>query len=141
MENLEFRAWDKLKNQMISANIIDFRDNSVASVETFDGYKIEGNLNFELMQWTGLKDKNGTKIFTGDILSKETNNIQWCALVKWKGANFTASTYILDEDEEGQEYWREQYASHPIEGLLTYKNIVIGNIYENPELLKTTEVH
>lgn len=71
-------------------------------------------------QYTGLTDKNGVKIFEGDIISLGDPNIKY--LTMWRNAGFAAkqigaSSYI------GLTYW----ASH-IE--------VLGNVIDNPELIK-----
>ena len=79
------------------------------------------NENYEVMQYTGLKDKNGKEIYEGDII-----NIQYDvtvqiekAVIEYRGASFyavtNADTWELDNYEE---------------------IAVIGNIYENPELLE-----
>jgi uncharacterized phage protein (TIGR01671 family) len=114
---IEFRAWDKTIKKMILANIIDFRDNRVASVETFDGYKIKGDLNFTLMQWTGLLDKKGVKIFEGDIVASSYNGYSKLGEVIWN--NFDLGWYIGTKES-----WklRESMGS---------ETEVLGNIYEN----------
>ncbi|WP_295248634.1 YopX family protein [Ruminococcus sp.] len=76
-------------------------------------------------QYTGMTDKNGTKIFDGDIVdfSKRPDNGDYGAVI-----------YDADETEFGIEYYNiyrslgKNYYPENIE--------VIGNIYDNPELLK-----
>jgi len=95
---IKFRAWDKENKKM--CDVIDF---------TCMNYPEE----YEVMQYTGLLDKNGKEIYEGDILSDEGwNNV----VIKWEDAQ----SFSLSE-EYGQ------YA---------YDFTIIGNIYENPNLLQ-----
>ena len=77
-----------------------------------------------LMQFTGLKDKNGKEIYEGDILkicNGSLNCVAWMEpnrVVTFEKGAFTCPTWSFD-------------STHWIE--------VIGNIYENPELLKQHE--
>lgn len=80
------------------------------------------NKSFHLMQSTGLKDKNGVEIFEGDVL---TSNVQPCKMV-----NPIKDGYGVVRFENGM------FKLGSI-SLVTFisKMEVIGNIYENPELL------
>lgn len=75
----------------------------------------------KLMQYTGLKDKNGVEIYEGDIVRMTRFDDSKTAEIVWKSGALTVdySTLIL-EDLTGIGYTFE----------------VIGNIYENPELLE-----
>ncbi len=75
-------------------------------------------LNFESYQFTGLNDKNGKEIFEGDII-KDIHNQVW--EIKWD-----ISCFVGEGDGE-------MFHCFMIDEMK-----VIGNIYENPELLKTT---
>lgn len=71
-------------------------------------------------QYTGLKDKNGVKIFEGDIISLGDPNIKY--LTMWRNDGFCAkqigaSSYI------GLTYWASDIE-------------VLGNVIDNPELIK-----
>ena len=71
-------------------------------------------------QYTGLTDKNGVKIFEGDIISLGDPNIKY--LTMWRNAGFAAkqigaSSYV------GLTYWASDIK-------------VLGNIIHNPELMK-----
>lgn len=74
-------------------------------------------------QYTGLTDKNGTKIFEGDILAIGENGKRYQTVsVSFKDGAFRVSHYAIN--------------------LLESRNIeseVIGNIHDNPELLKGGE--
>ena len=75
-----------------------------------------------ISQYTGLTDKNGTKIFEGDILQNASNGKT--AVVQWFSEH---SAFMLWCKSENQVYWLYDNDYHNIE--------VIGNIYDNPELL------
>jgi uncharacterized phage protein (TIGR01671 family) len=75
---------------------------------------------FELIQFTGLHDKNGKEIYESDIVDFEGDiyPISWYEDdARWWGINDLARTYILASGQISE-------------------SAVIGNIYENPELLK-----
>ena len=72
-------------------------------------------------QFTGLTDKNGTKIFEGDILTIENEGVY--AAIKYNESN--AAFYVEDEDHE--DYLGEAWETDVV---------IIGNIHDNPESLK-----
>ena len=72
-------------------------------------------------QYTGLDDKNGVKIFEGDILRGSMVNL----IVAYEGAGFVA--YWMDHDYG---YGTEKMWCNLVEG-----GEVIGNIHDNPELI------
>lgn len=96
--------------------------------------------NFEdciLMQCTGLKDKNGKLIYEGDIvnLKNTRSNFEQTHVVMFKNCAFQFSLPNSMQIDRPLYCWAINYLNH-------YKHIdleVLGNIYENPELL-TEEV-
>lgn len=89
-------------------------------------------------QYTGLVDKNGTKIFEGDIV-KFTDTTFWYSQIG--GVCFDKGSFCILYELYGQKQlhrigktdkWQDMGAS----GTTTYSYKVIGNIYDNPELLE-----
>ena len=121
--NPSFRAWDKLNNEMYVVEQINFDCGEFESI----GYGItnlRGADEIELMQSTGLKDKNGEEIFEGDIVDYKGRK----AVIKWHGSYASFIYRFVDELKERVSEW------HPL-FLAYYHFEVIGNIYDNKELL------
>lgn len=102
-------------------------DEKGAALYDDDGYNIEIKVNPETVgQYTGLTDKNGKKIFEGDILSGQLDDLfpteESIYEVVWHdyGWHIRNNSGIDTADKE----WIRQYFK------------VIGNIYDNPELLE-----
>lgn len=85
------------------------------------------------MQFTGLLDKNGKEIYEGDILKRftEVNESFGFDLVKVQWNN-DRCYWELERGNNQASYWGHISGSHAREG----RYEVIGNIYENPELIK-----
>ena len=118
MREIKFRAWDTVMNKVL--NLGDCK----ISIDLFGGiYDDEEtpprDVTYRtiLMQYTGLKDKNGVEIYEGDILSGN-----W--IVVWHEAGFYLHIPKLFSDT------LYMPMSEKLEGE------VIGNIYENPNLLE-----
>ena len=119
-----FRAWDKETQTMLDVSLIDFKK-SVLIGEHWE-FGETNFINFdeiELMQSTGLKDKNGKEIFEGDILFGHAGDDFW---------------EIVEFDiEEGKWIRRDIWYNSKL-GLSENNKFmeILGNIYENPELLE-----
>ena len=130
----KFRAWYVLAEEMINEILmISFVRKEIigkfSDGSTSVPLKFEDKRNGEdviLMQSTGLKDKNGKEIFEGDIvkMAKDVySDPTYYEVIRHRGG-----AYRLESNQHGCELW------------LRHTNCeVIGNVYENPELLEITE--
>ncbi len=121
MREIKFRAWIKQDDDYFMAyniqNIYDgMNDESgkLGGVSSFHSFLDEEDV--KVMQFTGLKDKNGKEIYEGDILSNGSKSgkviFHRCAfMVEEKNGQGILSSYIQADFE------------------------VMGNIYENPEII------
>lgn len=131
----KFRAWDKRENTMRDVAVLHFtkggKVNSIEYWKTPSELKSYHVRNLVLMQSTGLKDLNGVEIFEGDIVKVTVNNYG-------TGERFEQIDKIVYEDcrfcfNDGF------YYSETIKYSGYENKEVIGNVYENPELLEGTE--
>lgn len=120
----KFRAWDKHGREMKDVTTLEFVDNKLDYV-CFD-YNEVGLLpdNVILMQSTGFKDKNGVEIFDGDVVKYILPHQLLISVFKINRAR--SGVWRMDNAIYGRELWEANLE----------KFEVIGNIYENPELLK-----
>ena len=122
---IKFRAWDKIKSEMRQPFGVQFNGDAWAPI----GPRFAED--FVLMQFTGLQDKNGKEIWEGDVVSWEWEKIKG---LKGDPAFVTMET-IFEDDKRGQTGWIAKNKG----GFLCFVDStceVLGNIYENPEILK-----
>lgn len=145
MREIEFRAKAKNKNAWIYGDLIH-DENGYSILSKKEGcLKIKPNT---IGQYTELKDKNGRKIFEGDIV-KYTRKHMYCPTANFHNKDLV-SLHKIYWNEEHYQFWEEQYPLDDREfrciggGPIGFdderadENIieVVSNIYDNPELLK-----
>lgn len=144
----KFRAWDKRMKVMIDVAVLHFaKDGKVNGIEYWEtpyDLKAYHARNIELMQSTGFKANNDTEVFEGDIVN-----------VHWFYADFDPVELGAFENEEEAErvvitkefgnlgfWWKEadtwvDLATLAMSARLEEESFeILGNIYENPELLE-----
>jgi len=133
MREIKFRAWEEKGKDMIYShrgNFVMELDGECSFVEWGHNY-FKPMPDLILMQFTGLKDKDGKEIYEGDILFwKDKNDPESTSMFS---IIFNEGCFCDDDDE-------------PLFELISKNDIlgdyeVIGNIYENPEILEHDTLH
>jgi len=120
---IKFRAWDKFHKIMRNHEDINIWDRFMKDDMS--------NQYAPLMQYTGLKDKNGKEIYEGDIIEYCGSQLleSYMAVIKYKDDRFVAD-WVDDSKLFRKDifFWTKER-----------KIQIIGNIYDNPELLEVSE--
>ena len=140
MREIKFKVWDVLNQRMIYKPYLferkpEYLDNPEPYIfyETFRDVEDGIGRLCHIMQFTGLHDKNGKEIYEGDILlnplATAPEDKGW--IVIWKDYGFYYSLIDIEDIVENKDF-------RPFGDTDIYFEI-IGNIYENPELLNQTK--
>lgn len=139
---IKFRAWDDDSDSMLYQDkdkelcVFAIDESGICcwifpgeSMYGQDPCDLESTPCYEIMQYTGLKDKNGKEIYEGDILRYVYSDLLFNWLISFDDGAFIFQSIGIDG------YLMDKYR-------LTQSNCldreVIGNIYENPELIRPT---
>lgn len=136
---IKFRAWNPESKQMIDLHKItplalSDEMNTQLSLQGMDGLFIPFSDKFILMQFTGIKDKNGKEVYESDIISyndfyegdyKTTGGVGY---VQWDEEGHAICSWGKDEE----------YICSTWDAIKNYGGTIIGNIYDNPKLLNQT---
>lgn len=160
MRNIKFRVWDIDRKRMRGVADIKWFDNGDIRVNATESdrnyepllhmkdYKGSELKEFELMQYTGLKDKNNKEIYEGDIIEFTWEEDScWGEAGTYVGCiKFNEGVFevVYIKREKIRKYsdgsWSENHDEDDIRAFISWtgSNYIecLGNIYENPELLE-----
>ncbi|AEO04402.1 hypothetical protein NET32_002909 [Listeria monocytogenes] len=147
MRAIGFRAFVKRKKKMLPVTDLCFNETEAVGVSgcgnakctlCVDWYSFD---DVVLMQYTGLKDKNGKKIFEGDVVTAFSNiNKYTDSFAGDVEPTFCFTSIVYDGACFKTTYKGEpSYVLNQNGSSLVKHMEVIGNIHENPELLEGTE--
>jgi uncharacterized phage protein (TIGR01671 family) len=134
---IKFRAWDK----NLKTWAVDFAVRDNGAIHEFKGGYEGWNMNYDdnntlaLMQYTGLKDKNGKEIYEGDVVKIHNYKDTWKhgePEIDWRVFEVKHVRYVYVLNNSVISRPLSDYDTRDLE---PWDMEVIGNIYENPELL------
>jgi uncharacterized phage protein (TIGR01671 family) len=131
VREIKFRAWDEKWKRWIAPRDISIYGDGTQYFDRRsdpDGDVIETAVEGQcaLMQYTGLKDKNGREIYEGDVFGLCDPEDQSVFTLVFQDGSF----------RKGYKRWNPKIPFLPLDDWDMDNFQVIGNIYENPELLK-----
>ena len=128
MKNISFRAWDKIRKIMYTG--LPYSNAGSDGRDNFPQV-LKHPMIYVVMQYAGLTDKNGVRIYEGDIV--DIVDFANRAVVVWNNGRFALGKFLSDNSEVmelmnncHEDFWNALKDCQ-----------VIGNIYDNPDLLNS----
>ncbi|MBN6886223.1 putative phage protein (TIGR01671 family) [Cytobacillus horneckiae] len=127
MREIKFRAWENNLKEIIPVHSIDFEKKIINSESAWRFFN-----EIKLMQYTGLKDKNGKEIYEGDVVKRPLGGYGVVKFHKSWGSFYCSTFLAVDENGDLVKasssvlFWND-----------SNKFEVVGNIYEHPELINS----
>ena len=145
-----FRAWTKLASRMYIVNGLHFDRGMVQYANNDNAIRFIKLENIILMQSTGLLDKNGREIFEGDILKFNDEWTEYCYEGYVDGSTEGINYVEIERETTCFAFGKTKISDSSLFYLIRDEHLsfeelikgedfefeIIGNIYENPELLE-----
>lgn len=128
---IKFKAWNGDRMLYFENGDFFLKPNGKIEVPSSTGHEFYER-DYPVMQFTGLKDKEGNEIYEGDVVKRQYG-------VGIKGV-VQYGSFLVTKDNWGVEHWATGWHLNYEDGSgstpITNEYTIIGNIHENPELLK-----
>lgn len=133
MREIRFRAWDRLNNKFrVFEKILYGVDGNPIAVQ-FEGDEDITGMDFvNLVEYTGLTDSRGRDVYDGDLFGKMGGDVERPNEYEIHAKVYfdeDLAAFCIDDQRGGWEYLSDYLNKQKNE------REIIGNIYENPELL------
>lgn len=134
MREIKYRAWDSANSRFITDGDIYISQNGLVFGGDLGNLPLVDITNYDVVisQYTGLKDKNGKEIYEGDIISTDLSRP--FLIVEFRNGAFMYQCHDNDQD-----YYDHMEPAFTDVVETTKYHEVIGNIYQNSDLLEVTK--
>ncbi len=146
MREIKFRAWDVADKEMREVAMLRWENGRMSRIAGYwKGTRDNGWTDYDpaddkyiLMQFTGLLDKNGKEIYEGDVIVQMASNYRTNERLELRRQVVKIEPFYFADYEDscaGSGFMLETCSLEKIEKEWE----IIGNIYENPELIKSND--
>ncbi|WP_431162817.1 YopX family protein [Bacillus mycoides] len=120
MQVVKFRVWDMKRKEMVYINDLYFFEEEGIH-EIIDGIAKGHHTAYKIMQYTSMKDKKGKRVYEGDIISYRDRVYE---------SDEREVICFIDGGFGTKDWWLRDIGEYE----------VVGNVYENPELIEESEM-